>query len=106
MRPGQYLSGAYPALANMHKVQDRIETFKNTAKSTFEKSVEVTRHQFGKHIWTQVQILGLEETFKRLTAGKEEIPAKLNFETFEEYQELEYIHTNPVRTQILEEIPI
>lgn len=92
LRPGQYLAGAYPALANMHKVQDVIKTAKNTVKSTFEQSLEVTRHQFGKHIWTHVQILGAEEAIRRLTEDKAEIPAKLNFDTFEQYQDFEYLH--------------
>jgi len=94
LRPGQYLAGAYPALANMHQVQDIIKTAKNAAKSTFERSLETTRHQFGKHIWTQVQILGADEAIRLLTAGKEEIPASLNFDTFEQYQETSYLHTD------------
>ncbi|WP_206667221.1 replication initiation factor domain-containing protein [Candidatus Methylobacter oryzae] len=92
LRPGQYLAGAYPALANMHKVQDVIKTAKKTVQSTFERSIEVTRHQFGKHIWTQVQILGADEAIRRLTEGKEEIPQKLNFDTFAEYEETDYLH--------------
>lgn len=94
LRPGQYLAGAYPALANMHKVQDIIKTAKTAAKSSFQRSLETTRHQFGKHIWTQVQILGADEAIRILTAGKEEIPGSLNFDTFEQYEETSYLHTD------------
>lgn len=94
LRPGQYLAGSYPALANMHKLQDVIKTAKTSAKSAFERSIETTRHQFGKHIWTHVQILGADEAIRLLTAGKEEIPASLNFDTFEQYQESTYLHAD------------
>lgn len=104
LRPGQYLAGAYPALARMHKTQELIRTAKNTVKSTFEQSLEVTRHQFGKHIWTQVQILGVDETIRRLTHGKNQIPSKLNFDTFEQYTESDYLHCrqsfNPTTTNL------
>ncbi|WP_052166554.1 replication initiation factor domain-containing protein [Methylobacter tundripaludum] len=106
LRPGQYLAGAYPALANMHKVQDVIKTAKKTVQSTFERSLETTRHQFGKHIWTQVQILGPDEAIRILTAGKEQIPSSLNFDTFDQYQENTYLHTDrhllPPPQQLLE----
>lgn len=92
LRPGQYLAGAYPALANLHKVQDIIKTAKKTVQSTFEQSIEVTRHQFGKHIWTHIQLLGADEAIRRLTHGKEEIPQKLNFDTFAQFEESDYLH--------------
>ncbi len=99
LRPGQYLAGAYPALANLHKVQSVVKTAKNIVKSTFEQSLEVTRHQFGKHIWTHVQILGAEEAIRRLTDGKAELPAKLNFDTFDQFQDFQYLHQSGFFTQ-------
>ncbi len=106
LKPGQYLAGAYPALANMHKVQSRIDTFKTTVKSTFERSIETTRHQFGKHIWTHVQVLGVEETIKRLTDGKQELPKNLNFDTFEQIDPVLYAHNDQIKLYSLEEIPL
>lgn len=98
LRPGQYLAGAYPALADIHKVQDVIKTAKKTAKSTFERSLEITKHQFGTHIWTQVQILGAEKTIELLTVGKEEIPNSLNFDTFEQYNATDFLHSDKLIT--------
>lgn len=92
LRPGQYLAGAYPALADIHKIQDVIKTAKKTIKSTFEKSIEITKHQFGKHIWTHIQLLGVEKAIELLTAGKEEIPSSLNFDTFAEFNENDFLH--------------
>ncbi len=96
LRPGQYLAGAYPALADMYKVQDVIQTAKNTVQSTFERSIAITNHQFGKHIWTQVQILGVEKTIELLTKGKEEIPKSLNFDTFEQFTEQDFLHSHNI----------
>jgi phage replication initiation protein len=101
LRPGQYLAGAYPALADLHKTQDRIQTLKKTVKSTFEKSLAVTRHQFGKHIWTQAQILGVEKTFELLTEGKNEIPKQLNFDTFAQYHETLYMHSDDLNNFLI-----
>ncbi len=92
LRPGQYLAGAYPALADIHKIQDVIKTAKKTIKSTFEKSIEITKHQFGKHIWTHIQILGVEKAIELLTAGKEELPKSLDFSTFAEFNENDFLH--------------
>ncbi|MFA5016284.1 MAG: replication initiation factor domain-containing protein [Methylobacter sp.] len=100
LRPGQFLAGAYPALVDIHKIQDVIKTAKKTAVSTFEKSIEITKHQFGKHIWTHVQILGAEKAIALLTAGKEEIPSSLNFDTFEQYNENDYFHRDNTITTL------
>jgi phage replication initiation protein len=100
LRPGQYLAGAYPALADMHKIQDVIKTAKKTASSTFERSLEITKHQFGKHIWTHVQILGAEKAIELLTAGKEEIPSSLNFDTFAQYNENDFLHRDNLLTTL------
>ncbi|PPK71895.1 DNA relaxase NicK [Methylobacter tundripaludum] len=93
LRPGQYLAGAYPALVNMHKVQETIKTAKKTVQSTFEKSLATVRHQYGKHIWTHVQILGVEKALEALTTGKEELPKLLKFDTHAQFDELSYLHT-------------
>jgi phage replication initiation protein len=106
LRPGQYLAGAYPALANMHKIQTRIDTFKKTVESTFERAVEVTRHQFGKYIYTICEILGAEEAIKVLTEGKQELPKRLNFDTFAQYAEGDYIHSLPTKTYESGVIPL
>ncbi|WP_446810564.1 replication initiation factor domain-containing protein [Methylomonas sp. 2BW1-5-20] len=93
LRPGQYLAGAYPALAKFHHVQKRVETFKNTAKSTVQRSIETTRHQFGKHIWMHSALFGADETIKMLTKGKEQLPKNINFDTHEQLAIDEFIHT-------------
>lgn len=104
LRPGQYLAGAYPALSNMHKTQERITTFKNIAQSTFDKAIEITRHQFGKYIWAISGVLGIEETIARLVQGKEELPKNLIFETHQSFDETHFIHTEPVKVTTQEEI--
>ncbi len=107
LKPGQYLAGAYPALNNLHKVQTRIDTFKNTAKSTVERAVETTRHQFGKYIWSFIELFGIEETIEKLTNGKEEIPKRLDlFNTHENIQESEYLHSHNIHTIDLDSIPL
>lgn len=94
LRPGQYLAGAYPALANMHQIQNRIDTHKNTVKATFEKALETTRHQFGRYIWTFAEVFGVDEAFKKLTEGKEELPPRLTVaETWEQCQEGDFVHS-------------
>jgi len=99
LRPGQYLAGAYPALKNMHKIQSRIETFKNTVQSTFERCVEVTRHQFGKYIWAFSEIFGAEEAIKKLTEGKEQLPQKLTLaDNWQQFEESFYKHTEALLT--------
>lgn len=105
IRPGQYLAGAYPALANMHKEQNCIETQKKTVKSTFERAIETTKEQFGRYIWTAIEILGADEAIRRFTEGKEQIPKRLNFDTFEQFQ-YPWLHTDPLNTVSLADIPI
>lgn len=92
LRPGQYLAGAYPALADLYVVQEVIKTHKNTAKSTFQKAIAITNHQFGKYIWTAAQILGVEKAFELLTKDKAEIPTKLDFDTFEQFEDQSFLH--------------
>lgn len=100
LSPGQYLAGAYPALANMHQVQERVETFKRTAASTLEKALEVTRHQFGRYIWTLAEYHGLEKAFELMTKDKEQLPKTLenviNFQVSREPSE--YIHSDKIHT--------
>lgn len=98
LAPGQYLAGAYPALANLYKIQNRIQTQKKTIKSTVERAIETTAHQFGKYIWTFKELFGIEETIKRLTDKKQELPKKLIFDTFEQYQPSDFIHNLQVFT--------
>lgn len=92
LRPGQYLAGAYPALAKFHHVQKRVETFKNTAKSTVARSLETTRHQFGKHIWLHCQLHGADEAIKLLTHGKEELPKNINFDDYRALLPENFVH--------------
>lgn len=106
LKPGQYLAGAYPALKNLCNQQVRIETHKKTVESTVEKSLEVTRHQFGKHIWMHVQLMGLDEAIKALTKGKEELPPKINADTHLNFIESDYVHTQTTQTITLEDIPL
>ncbi len=107
LRPGQYLAGAYPALANMHQIQTRIETHKKTVQSSFDRALEVTRHQFGRYIWTFSQIFGADEAIKKLTDGKQELPAKLFLaDTFQEFGEEFYIHTTKQPTYQLGELSL
>lgn len=106
LNPGKFLAGAYPALANLHTIQERILTFKKDVESTVERSVETTRHQFGKHIWMHVQLFGVEETIARLTHGKEELPPRINPDTYENFSVDDYLHSQPTRTHKLEEIPL
>lgn len=95
MRPGQYLAGAYPALANMHKVQERVKTFKHVVLSTLERTVETTRHQFGKHIWTITEYYGVEKALEMLTKGKEELPKSLDkIRHFNaDFEQSEFLHS-------------
>lgn len=100
LKPGQYLAGAYPALKRFHQVQERIETFKKVAVSTIERSLETTRHQFGRHIWALTEYYGLEEAIKKLTADKEELPKCLaSIAAFQVNRpETDFIHTQPITT--------
>lgn len=106
LRPGQYLAGAYPALANMHLVQEFVKTQKNVIKSTFERSIETTRHQFGAHIWLQIQILGAEEFIKRVTKEREHIPKSLQFDTFVQLKMdgYQYLHDRNINIQTIEDL--
>lgn len=104
---GQYLAGAYPALANLHQRQERIATNKKTAVSSVERSVQTTRHQFGKHIWTHVQLFGIEKAFEMLTDGKDELPKNLIFDTHEQLYFSDFIHSlNPKTFQNTGAIPL
>ncbi len=105
LRPGQYLAGAYPALARFHERQERVETFKRTAQSTVERALQTTRHQFGKYIWTFAQIHGADQALAMLTQGKEQLPKKLVFDTFEQCRPDDFLHHEPIVIRPLEEIP-
>lgn len=105
--PGQYLAGAYPALNGLHKMQNRIETQKKTVQSTFERALKTVNHQFGKYIYVFNEILGPEKTLEILTKKKHEIPKRLNFDTFEQYNESDFKHTEIMPVfRIHKEIPI
>lgn len=106
LKPGQYLAGAYPALSALFVIQSIIATAKNTVKSTFERAVEVTRHQFGKHIYTIFDVLGSDEALRRLTQGKEELPRNLVFENYDSCPESDFLHTQPVKLVTLDQLPI
>jgi len=99
--PGQYLAGAYPALANLHAVQKKVETEKRVVKSTALKSMAVVNHQFGKHIWTQIQIHGVERAIELMTKGKEMLPKSLDFYAINDLQEKDFLHFNNVDEVIL-----
>lgn len=78
INPGQFLSGAYPALNDLCVAQQVIETKKKIAKTTVEKALEVTRNQFGRYIWTFVELFGADEAIKKLTHKKNILPEKLD----------------------------
>jgi phage replication initiation protein len=82
LKPGQYLAGAYQALSSMHNQQDTVETAKKTVQITVDKALEVTRNQFGKYIWSFIELYGVDEAIKKLTNDKKELPAKLNFSNY------------------------
>ncbi len=94
--PGQYLAGSYPALNFIHKKQDFIKTCKNIVKSTMERAIETTRHQFGKYIWVFSEIYGIEETINKLTIDKQEMPKRLIFDTYEQYLPTDFIHNEKI----------
>jgi len=104
INPGQYLAGAYPALAGLHKVQSPIKTYKNTAKATYTKAVDTCKTQYGKYIYVFSEIHGVEETIKMLTSGKEEIPKRLIFPTFNEYGFDDFIHAQKIHTTLFNEV--
>jgi len=106
LNPGKYLAGAYPALNTVHVEQERIKTFKNQTVSAFEKAIETTRHQFGKYIFMAVEVLGADEAIKRFTKGKQELPRKINADTFENFDDSGYLHNNPAIVRTLEEMRI
>ncbi|WP_367154049.1 replication initiation factor domain-containing protein [Methylomonas sp. HYX-M1] len=107
LRPGQYLAGAYPALARFHQVQERVKTYKRQAESTLIKALEVTRHQFGRYIWALVEFYGPETALQKLTHGKEELPKSL--EKVLGYQtgcdESECLHTEQIHLETDIRIP-
>lgn len=95
LKPGQYLAGGYPALKWIHEKQDVVKTFKNTVQSSFERSIEITRTQFGKYINVFVEILGKDEAIERLTKGKTDLPKKLDFGTYAQMMPCDFIHSVP-----------
>lgn len=98
LKPGQYLAGAYPALNGFHIEHERIDTFKKTAELTIETSLQITKHQFGKHIWSLAQYHGLEKAFELLTSGKEELPKRLDLISayHADIDESEFFHKQPL----------
>ncbi|ASF48330.1 hypothetical protein [Methylovulum psychrotolerans] len=88
----------------MHEKQERIQSFRNTVKSTFERSLEITRTQFGKYIFVFVETLGADEAIKRLTEGKDQLPKNLIFDTHENFNQTDYIHTDAVKITTIEDI--
>lgn len=101
LQPGQYLAGAYPALKPLFKVQEVIQTVKKTAQITVNRAVEVTRHQFGRYIWTFVELFGADEAIKRLTAQCEQLPKKLDMGNYHLFDSGQNISPSPSTEVIL-----
>ncbi|MDQ7089044.1 MAG: replication initiation factor domain-containing protein [Methylococcales bacterium] len=102
LKPAQYLAGAYPALAFICENQEVIKTIKKSTKMTVSSSIEVTRHQFGKHIKFHAELFGAAETIQILTEGVTELPERLDIQDYSTFDfksycksenlELLYIH--------------
>lgn len=96
LHPGQYLAGAYPALANINVVQEKVETFKRQAEVTIDSALETTRVQFGRYIWALSEYYGKDRFFDLVTFDRECLPKRmqsvLNFEV--ELPETDFIHAD------------
>ncbi|MBB5190725.1 phage replication initiation protein [Silvimonas terrae] len=75
LAPGQYLAGAYPALAWVKNKQSRIETARKQAEISVQAAVKIFRHQFGKYVWTLRNVFGTEQFLKLVEI--EAVPKRL-----------------------------
>jgi DNA relaxase NicK len=72
IKPGQYLSGSYPAFNALNVIQSKVQTFKKKIQMTFERSLLVTRHGFGRHLKTLREFFDNDsELLEKLTHGKD-----------------------------------
>lgn len=82
LEPSEYFLGAYPCFSyfDEHRTPQKIITAKKTAKINWEKSIEITRHQFGKYIRLYAQIYDADDLIKMLSFKGDParaIPARL-----------------------------
>jgi DNA relaxase NicK len=61
IKPGQYLAGAYPALAWVSEEQSRIKTKDNTVLIMLERSLQIVKQQSGGYLYAFLQIFGSAE---------------------------------------------
>jgi len=104
LKSGAYLAGGYPALANLYKEQEVIETKKKSLKTLFDKAIEVTRHQFGKYIYAISSVFGIEQAFQILTDGKEELPEQLDQTDYNGFDKESYLLGLNISFKKLEEL--
>ncbi|OEY92316.1 replication protein [Acinetobacter qingfengensis] len=84
--PSPYFVGAYPCfqwLAKTLKGQfinaEKTEIIKKQGEINLEKSIEITKHQFGKYIRFYRKIFSDEQIVEMLSSEKDEVPSRLKF---------------------------
>ena len=104
LNPAHYLAGAYPALAFICHKQEVILTRKKSAKILVDFSLEVTRHQFGKHIKAHAELFGAEAAIQILTMGVEDLPERLDLDDYETFNTQAYLETENIEILPLVEL--
>lgn len=66
-RPGQYLAGAYPALAFLNETQHRIKTVRSQSKAGMCKLVSWLKHQVAPSLAVAAAVFGTVPLFDQLT---------------------------------------
>lgn len=87
LEPGKYLAAAYPCMAWVNEVQERIKTTQKTAQISYEHLVHYASQAYGPLINVMLKVEGsAEKVIERLK--RTGIPARLNLSDQEKLAEL------------------
>ena len=104
LNPAGYLAGAYPALVFFSHKQEVILTRKKIGKINLDFSIEVTRHQFGKHIKAICELFGIDIGFQILTKGVTELPTRLDLDDYASFDKEAYLDVENIELLPLAEL--